>query len=85
MLRARSAPLDRRLPVIKLGDVAVVGWAEQADVVLAKRLVSSLSSFSATARWMMAAMSPSGTSERMRAASRSSWSCSSALAVNWTL
>jgi hypothetical protein len=67
------------------GEVSVSESVLRGAAVLANRLASSRSSFSVTAHSMSAARSPLGTWERMRAASLSSLSRSSALAVNCAL
>ena len=63
----------------------VVERSLRGRLVAAKWRASSRTSFSVTATSMIAAISPSGTCERMRARSRWSFSWSAALAVNWTL
>jgi hypothetical protein len=64
-------------------------WADERPLrgwlVVAKRRASRRASFSLTAASMIAPRSPSGTCERMRERSRSSFSWSRALAVNCTL
>jgi hypothetical protein len=54
------------------GEVSVSASLFRGAFVFAKRLASSRSSFSVTTCSMIAARSPSGTCERMRAWSRSS-------------
>ena len=67
------------------GEVSVFERSLRGRLVVAKRRASSRASFSLTAASMIAPRSPSGTCERMRAWSRSSFSASPALAVNCTL
>ncbi len=77
-----DAPAGMRREV---GVVSVSASPFRGAFVFAKRFASSRSSFSVKASWMIFAISPSGTEERMSACSRSIVSWSSALAVNWTL
>jgi hypothetical protein len=79
----RSAHCRGNVP----GSPGRVGFGERAARLrrLAESARFECSSFSVTARSMTAARSPLGTSDRMRAASRSILSRSVALAVNWIL
>jgi hypothetical protein len=63
-------------------DFAASAGPSAGRLVRAKRRLSILSSFSVTAASMTAERSPSGTDERIRSCSRSSFPRSSAEAVN---
>jgi hypothetical protein len=83
--RSRTARLTAAGTWREATAVSVSASVLRGAMVLPKRARFGRSSVSVTARSTTAPRSPSGTSERRSAASRSSLSRSAALAVNWTL